>query len=210
VGNDYSVIATWAGTWDGDTFVLDVRRERWEFPDLISAIHEQVQVWEPLARIHTLEAPVVIEDQASGRSAIQTLRRRIPQEGGAWLPPLTVIPFATGAASKESRAEVVTPAVQGGRVRLREGARWVQAFIDEHAVFPNGTHDDQVDTTSIALGRRLQAWMPPEQPSAPMTVVRRRSADGWREWERPAFDLEDQWPASVSRTGAGTRPLRPW
>jgi phage terminase large subunit-like protein len=30
---------------------------------------------------------------------------------------------------------------------------WVGAYIEEHATFPNGTNDDQVDATSQALTR---------------------------------------------------------
>ena len=34
-----------------------------------------------------------------------------------------------------------------------EMALWVEAFIEEAAVFPNGPHDDQVDATTQALLR---------------------------------------------------------
>ena len=36
-----------------------------------------------------------------------------------------------------------------------EIAPWVDAFIEEHASFPAGAHDDQVDAASQALNRML-------------------------------------------------------
>jgi hypothetical protein len=35
-------------------------------------------------------------------------------------------------------------------VHVPENAPWVADWIEEHAVFPNGAYDDQVDTTSMA------------------------------------------------------------
>src|SRR5205823_1759371 len=66
VGNDYSVIATWAtdGAW---FYLVDVWRRRVEFPSLVRAIESEAAEWSPEA--------VLIEDTAAGQSAIQELRR---------------------------------------------------------------------------------------------------------------------------------------
>ena len=53
--------------------------------------------------------------------------------------------------SKEVRATAVTALFESGRVLLPERAHWVDAFIDEMCVFPNGRHDDQVDACVFAL-----------------------------------------------------------
>jgi predicted phage terminase large subunit-like protein len=68
--------------------------------------------------------------------------------------------------SKEARAAAVTPIVEAGNAWLPapeleadvEGNRpfaWVGDFIEEHAAFPTGAHDDQVDAETQALKRLI-------------------------------------------------------
>lgn len=153
VENDPSVIATW-GRAERGYYLLDLRLGRWAFPDLLGHIHAHAARWRPLFP----GAPVVIEDKASGQSAIQMLRLPLPQAGGAMLPALPVIAFKIKqSASKVSRAEAVTGLVEAGQVYLPRTAPWLEEFIREHSVFPNGVHDDQVDTTSMGLMRLSQA-----------------------------------------------------
>lgn len=149
VQNDYSVIATWGDTGDGDYYVLDVWRDRVAFPELLRAAHDQ---WAKQRATWSARS-VVIEDKASGQSAIQVLQRTYHTATGA-LPALPVVAWSvTGAQSKVARAEGVTGFVESGRVHLPEFAPWVADFVDEHARFPIGVHDDQVDTTSMGLTR---------------------------------------------------------
>jgi predicted phage terminase large subunit-like protein len=54
---------------------------------------------------------------------------------------------------KESRAAAVSPEVEAGNVYVPLSAQWVSDYVEEHAAFPNGAHDDQVDQTSQALLR---------------------------------------------------------
>lgn len=139
--NDYSVCSTWALLPDG-VYVLDVWRAKVEFPELKREARAQYAKWHPAA--------VLIEDKASGQSLIQELRRD------------TGIPIIAVAvdADKSARAAGVTPYVEARRVFLPEGAPWVSDWIDEHARFPRTTHDDQVDTTSIALKRLVLGGAP--------------------------------------------------
>jgi len=142
--NDYSVCSTWAQTSSG-VYILDVFRERVEFPELVRVAKDLYARWNPVA--------VAIENRASGQSLIQTLRRE------------TDIPVIAAPADtdKVSRATAVTPYVESGRVFLPESAPWVAEWIEEHASFPMGAHDDQVDTSSIALKRLfgdLRAFRP--------------------------------------------------
>lgn len=54
--------------------------------------------------------------------------------------------------SKVDRASITSARAQEGRIMLVDGP-WVDAFLDEHAMFtglPNTTHDDQVDSMSGA------------------------------------------------------------
>ncbi len=53
---------------------------------------------------------------------------------------------------KQVRAEPFADQVDAGNVFLVEGA-WNRDYIDELAVFPNGSHDDQVDGSSGAFNK---------------------------------------------------------
>jgi predicted phage terminase large subunit-like protein len=137
VGSDYSVIATWGATAT-DFYLLDVWRAQVEFPELKHAIVDQATKRHPTA--------VLIEDAASGQSAIQELKRstRLP-----------IIPFPA-RGSKVSRADAVSPLGEAGKIWLPEHAPWLADWIEEHIAFPNGEHDDQCDTSSMALARLSQ------------------------------------------------------
>jgi len=137
-GSDYSVIATWGATETGYA-LLDIWRDRVEFPELVQAIRDQAAKWHPSA--------ILVEDAAAGQSAIQALRRSTR---------LSVI-AVPAAGSKVSRADAVSPLGAAGKIMLPEHAPWLAEWIEEHVAFPTGTHDDQPDTTSYALRYLSQA-----------------------------------------------------
>jgi phage terminase large subunit-like protein len=103
-----------------------------------------------------------IEDKASGQSAIQTLRFPVPTlnpDGthGPTLPALPIAPIPVAAGeTKESRAESITPPIEGGRVFIPRNAPWLGEWLEEHQKFPAGKHDDQVDTTVMGVRRALR------------------------------------------------------
>jgi predicted phage terminase large subunit-like protein len=135
VANDWSVIATWAAAGSG-FLLVDVWRQRVEFPDLVKAIKTQAKTHHPTA--------ILIEDTAAGQSAIQVLKRE------------TSLPIVAAPAkgSKVSRADAVSPLFESGRVFLPSPEpAWLAEWIEEHVKFDQGKHDDQVDTTSMALER---------------------------------------------------------
>ena len=144
VGADYSVIATW-GKIGPDYYLIDVWRNRVELPDLVKAIIEQnAKCLHPTGPVMGAQC-IAIEASASGIGAIQVLHRETT------LPVLGV-----GVnVSKTLRAESVAPLLAAGRCKFPRRAPWLLPFIEEHCSFPNGAHDDQVDSTSLAL-RRLQ------------------------------------------------------
>jgi predicted phage terminase large subunit-like protein len=83
----------------------------------------------------------VIEDASAGASVIQDL-----QSSSA----LPIIAFLS-VKDKVTRASVVSPLVEAGKVFLPEDAPWVADFIDTMADFPGVEHDDEVDAFVIAL-----------------------------------------------------------
>jgi len=136
--NDYSVCTLW-GKCETGFYLLDVWRERVEFPELKRATRTAFE-----AQTHRPNA-VLIEDKASGQSLIQELRR-----GSNGYEPLPILPQKADT-SKIARANAVTPLIEAGLVHLPESAPWLHDYVDELSSFPNGSHDDQVDSTTQAL-----------------------------------------------------------
>lgn len=130
--NDFSVCTTWAAV-DKHLFLIDVRREKLEVPDLKRAIEHQNALFNP--------GTILIEDSASGIGLIQQLR-----EDG--LSNIKAVPVS---GNKEMRFAAQTPKIEGGFVHLPKEADWLQAYITELTAFPNWEHDDQVDSTGNAL-----------------------------------------------------------
>jgi predicted phage terminase large subunit-like protein len=131
---DFSVIASW-GSDGRNYYLLDVWRERVEFPELVRQIETLALQYRPQS--------VLVEDASSGQSAIQELRRNTSL-------PIVAVP---AQGSKESRLATVSGLFEANKVRLPQQAPWLGHWIEEHLSFPHGRHDDQVDTTSLALER---------------------------------------------------------
>ena len=114
-------------------YVLDIWRDRAEFPALKRAVEMLVTKWNP--------DRVLIEDKVSGQSLIQELKliSRAP-----------IFPIRVDS-DKVSRANAATPVVEAGKVFLPQGAGWLIDFLDEVSSFPNAAHDDMVDALTQAL-----------------------------------------------------------
>ncbi len=135
VDNDYSVCSTFAYGPNG-AYLLDVYRDRIQYPDLERMAVQQRNRWRPAA--------VLIEDKASGQSLIQSLRRNTDV-------PVIAIPVTK---DKAQRVNEVSPGIEAGRLLLPETAPWLDDVILELTTFPNAAHDDVVDSISQAL-----AWL---------------------------------------------------
>ncbi|MAH50236.1 terminase [Candidatus Pacearchaeota archaeon] len=130
--NDPSVCGLWGEADDG-FYLIDVWRDRVEFPELRNAAIAAYNRDHPDV--------VLVEDAASGQSLLQALRRE------------TLIPLKAVRPDKdkEARANAITPLIESGRVFLPEHAAWLHDYMEELSSFPNGEHDDQVDSTTQAL-----------------------------------------------------------
>ena len=122
-------------------------RRRVEYPELKRAVREQYE------RLRT--SVVLIEDKASGTQLIQELTR----EG------LYAVTRYKPQADKVMRLHAQTAMIENGFVRVPEKASGLAQYLDEMTVFPNGKHDDQVDSTAQMLdwfkhgGQEPQDWM---------------------------------------------------
>jgi predicted phage terminase large subunit-like protein len=132
---DYTTSAAVALGEDGVLYIRDMVRGRWEWPDA-----RRVMMQTMAAEPDTLHA---IEEAMHGLAAIQELRRE-PSLAGITLRGVRV------DKDKMTRALPWAARAEGGKVALVRGP-WIPAFLDEVSMFPEGAHDDQVDTVSGAL-----------------------------------------------------------
>jgi predicted phage terminase large subunit-like protein len=133
--NDYSVCTTWRVDRD-DVYLLHVFRGRLEYPELRRNVIA-------LAREHACDR-VLIEDAGPGMNLLQDLRCS-PAAGK--LRPMGVRP----EGGKLERMAAQTAKIEAGHVHLPENAPWLGEFLSELLAFPNGRHDDQVDSVSQFL-----------------------------------------------------------
>jgi predicted phage terminase large subunit-like protein len=130
--SDFSVCTTW-GVKDKNLFLLGVFRRRLEYPALKRAVREQQRLFGATV--------VLIEDKASGTQLIQELITDGCHGVTRYQP--------TG--DKTMRLHAQTAIIENGFVHIPETAPWLPEYLHEMTVFPNGKHDDQVDSTAQLL-----------------------------------------------------------
>ena len=130
---DYSVCTTW-GKKGKVLYLINVYRKRLEFPDLKRGIVTQAAIFEANT--------VLIEDAASGIALAQDLKA----DGFYKLKAVKA------KDTKVMRMAAQTPMIEAGLVFIPSAAPWRDEYLHELMMFPNGRHDDQVDSTSQALG----------------------------------------------------------
>ena len=133
---DYSVAVVAGLDRTGDIYIIDIVRDKWDFPELKQRLIRLNNQW----RGRGLRA-MYIEDKASGQSIIQELKR---EYGLAGIPYKVVHDIV-------SRVNAILPLIEGGRIFVPEASKWLDKFMDETAAFPNGMYDDQVDAMTIAI-----------------------------------------------------------
>lgn len=146
---DYSVGALGGMDDNGNVYVADIVRGRWEWPALIRIIRDTAL--------------------SDGPSVIQSVETAGTQKGLLDLllaePALAGIAFrgVTPTADKITRAQPVLARAEQGKLYLRRGA-WNSIMIDEFCAFPETEHDDQVDAVSGMLTACAKAditWQAP-------------------------------------------------
>jgi predicted phage terminase large subunit-like protein len=112
--------------------ILYAEKRKLTFPALIEWI-------EAFARIYGIQG-IIVEDKASGQSAIQTLRTKT-------MLPVIAIKVKKGE-DKEQRLHSITPFLESGGVIFHKWLPTVtqDQLIEELLKFPAGAHDDMVDS----------------------------------------------------------------
>jgi predicted phage terminase large subunit-like protein len=141
---DYSACTTW-GVFhmnddpnDVNVILLDAFQKRMEFPELKEKAMASYREWEPDA--------CIIEAKAAGAPLVFELRSM----------GLLVSEYTPSRGNdKFVRLNSVTDLFRSGKVWAPE-TRWASEVIEQMASFPNGEHDDLVDSSTQALIRFRQ------------------------------------------------------
>jgi predicted phage terminase large subunit-like protein len=131
-GSDYSVGTLW-GLAGSNYYLLELIRGQFEFTDLrqrVIALHRR---WP--------ETVTLIEETDLGRALLHDLRDNHD------LRPILEPPLF----DKLARMEAQSARFEAGDVLLPRSASWLDDYVAELLSFPNGSHDDQIDSTSQAL-----------------------------------------------------------
>ena len=140
---DYSAITTWGvfrseETGADNIILMDACRDRWNFPELKEKALEENEYWQP--------DMMIVEAKASGLPLTDELRR-------AGIPIMNYTP--SKGRDKVTRMHTVAPLFEAGMVWAPE-KHFAEEVIDECMAFPNGEHDDYVDSMTMALIRFRQ------------------------------------------------------
>lgn len=130
--NDYSVCTTWLVN-NESIYLLDVVRDRYDYPDLRAAAIAQYQKFKPQA--------VLIEDKITGHALIGDLLKE------AKIPVIKVTP----KLDKLTRVTAISSLFEAGMIHLPLHSHFLAEYENELFNFPNSQFDDQVDSTSQFL-----------------------------------------------------------
>ena len=139
---DYSALTIW-GVKDKQIYLLHVLRRRMEYPELKRTVIETAKQFGATV--------VLIEDRASGTQLAQELKADGLYSAQTCEPN----------GDKVMRFRAQTATIENGFVWLPQAAHWLDEYLKEVTSFPNGGHDDQVDSTAHAL-----AWIKKPDPGA--------------------------------------------
>jgi predicted phage terminase large subunit-like protein len=109
---------------------------------------------------------VLIEDAGPGMNLLQDLKA-MP---GGMTRPIGVKP----EGSKVDRMAAQSAKIEAGHVYLPKSAAWLGEFLTELLSFPNGRHDDQVDSVSQFLRWLQDAYLNQISFHVPFVVSRPR------------------------------------
>jgi predicted phage terminase large subunit-like protein len=132
----FTVCLTFLVRNKNEYYLIDVFRQKLEFPELNKFVSVH-------AKKYNADA-ILIEDQMSGSSLIQTVKRAGLQ-GVVGVRP---------DADKRTRMYSQTPKLEAGSLILPKSAPWLSDFLEEYLAFPDGKYDDQIDALSQFLSWR--------------------------------------------------------
>jgi hypothetical protein len=152
--SDYNALTTWGVFFNEENknyniILLNSIKERLEFPELKTLVLEQYKEWNPDS--------FIVEKKSNGAALYQEMRRM----------GVPIGEFTPGKGQdKISRVNAVSDLFSSGIVWVPD-RRWAWEVVEECNDFPSGTHDDLVDSTTLALLRFRQGGfirLPNDEP----------------------------------------------
>jgi predicted phage terminase large subunit-like protein len=152
--SDFNALTTWGVFFNEEAknyniILLNSIKERLEFPELKSLVLEQYKEWQPDS--------FIVEKKSNGAALYQEMRRM----------GVPLSEFTPGKGQdKISRVNAVSDLFSAGIVWVPD-RRWAWEVVEECNDFPSGTHDDLVDSTTLALLRFRQGGfirLPNDEP----------------------------------------------
>jgi predicted phage terminase large subunit-like protein len=150
--NDYSVCTTWIVSRKKLWHLIDVWRQRVDYPTLKANVQQ-------LAKMHGARR-VLVEDTGAGTSLVQELKSRV--SGIIAVKP---------EGDKASRMAVASAKFEAGQALLPERATWLPDLEAELFAFPGSRHDDQCDSISQALLDKNNSFMIWHSPDAVARII---------------------------------------
>ena len=129
------------GTHNNNLYILSSVDKHLEMPELLKFIPRFITA----NRVNI--AMIRIEPKASGITTDQLIKNETRYNS-------CQIRSKFSRAGKEERAKMAAPFIEGGRVFLVEGS-WNNAYLEQISSFPNGRHDEHIDTTAYAIEQGL-------------------------------------------------------
>jgi predicted phage terminase large subunit-like protein len=147
--NDWTVGAVAGVDEEDNLYLLDMYRGRWDSFEIVEKMLECYRKWQPeLIGIEKGQISMAIGPHLERRIREERLYAMATKE----LPP--------GRQDKVARARSIQGRMHQGRVYMPKDAAWVTDLVSEMLQFPNGVHDDQVDSLAW-IGIMLQTMPPP-------------------------------------------------
>jgi len=164
-------------------YLLDCWWRKARTPEVVEAMLEMARAGEP---------PLVwwAEKGHITQSIGPFLRKRM-EETGTFINVVDVTPVA----DKEQRAQSIAARLAMGYVHFPRDKPWVSQAVEQMMAFPNGKHDDFVDTLAwIGLGLRNMV------PGGPPRTARKPPRFGTLNWVKEAQQQEEL-QARMASTG---------
>jgi predicted phage terminase large subunit-like protein len=152
--SDFNALTTWGVFFNEETknyniILLNSIKQRLEFPELKAMVLEEYKEWNP--------DTFIVEKKSNGAALYQEFRRM----------GVPISEFTPGKGQdKISRVNAVSDLFSSGIVWCTDH-RWAREVVEECNDFPSGTHDDLVDSTTLALLRFRQGGfirLPTDEP----------------------------------------------
>jgi predicted phage terminase large subunit-like protein len=134
--SDYSAVTTWARVSDSNFILLNAKQMKVPSDRLVEAMRTHAQAWRTKF--------VLVEEANHARDLIRDLKANV--QG-----PTIVRSVPHGNKSKQDRLLQVLYPINAGQVRLLKEEKSLDLLLHQLRQFPNGKHDDLVDSFTQAL-----------------------------------------------------------